>query len=228
MLPLPSMTLRELQRRAVDGIKRHALVMSLASPRAQARILTEYLWSEEGVELGALHDTRTPSTPAWVDKLVTRQMADERRHASLLRARLDDMGATYRPPPSLMKVKLAWLERTVRPYLHAFAEGPIVVLMAVAAQLEATGVRMFGRHVDVLETHAASDPTTAALRSILADEKRHARSCAAARDRLVRPEERALLEELHDKIARIDRAFGVTLAVTFWLTVAGNVVREAA
>jgi len=222
------MTLRDLQRRAVDGIKRHALVMSLASPRAQARILTEYLWTEEGAEITALHDTRTPTTPAWVDKLVTNQLADERRHAQLLRDRLDAMGATYRPPPSLMKLKLRWLERVCRPYLEAFDAGPIVVLMAVAAQLEMTGVRMFGRHLAVLEAHAAGDPTTATLRSILGDEQRHAKSCAAARDRLVQPHERTQLAELCEKIAKVDRAFGVTLAVTFWLTVASNVVRGAA
>ena len=224
MLPNAVMTLRDLQRRAVDGIKRHALVMSLASPRAQARILTEYLWTEEGVEITALHDTRGPATPAWVDKLVARQLADERRHAAILRERLDDMGATYRPPPQLMKVKLWWLERVIAPYLDRFEAGRIVVLLAIAAQLEATGVRMFGRHLAVLEAHAANDPTTATLRSILADERRHAKSCAAARDRLVQPHEQAMLDELCEKIAAVDRAFGVTLAVAFWLTVASNVM----
>jgi len=204
--------------------------MSLGSPRAQARILTEYLWSEEGVELGALHDTRTPSTPAWVEKLVTRQLADERRHASILRARLDDMGATYRPPPSLMKVKLAWLERTVRPYLNAFAEGPIVVLLAVAAQLEATGVRVFGRHLGVLEEHerasGASHPTAEVVRAILADEQRHAKSCAAALERLVLDEERAALAALRERIAAVDRAFGVTIALGFWVLTAAHALRD--
>ena len=195
--------------------------MSLASPRAQARILTEYLWSEEGVEITALHDTRGPATPAWVDKLVARQLADERRHAAILRERLDDMGATYRPPPQLMKVKLWWLERVIAPYLDRFEAGRIVVLLAIAAQLEATGVRMFGRHLAVLEAHAATDPTTATIRSILADERRHARGCESALDRLVTAEERPALDELEDRIARIDRAFGVTSSLAVWAIVAG-------
>jgi len=221
------MLIRDLQRRAVDEIKRHALVMSLGSPRAQAHILTEYLWSEEGAETAALHRTSTSTTPAWVDKLAANQLADEQRHASLLRDRLVALGArTDRQPPGLMKAKLWWVERVTAPYMNAFEAGPVVVLMAIAAQLEGTGVRMFGRHLAVLEEMAADDPTTATLREILGDEKRHAKSCAAAVDRLVREEERPKLEELREKIARIDRAFGVTISVVFWCVIASYATRD--
>src|SRR4051812_31014998 len=120
------MTIRDLQRRAVDGIKRHALVMSLGSPRAQAHILTEYLWSEEGAETAALHRTTSAATPAWVDKLAANQLADEQRHAALLRQRLTALGArTDREPPGLMKAKLWWVERATAPYMNAFAAGPV-------------------------------------------------------------------------------------------------------
>ena len=223
------MALRALQRHAVDSIKRHALRLSLQSPRAQAHVLTEYLWSEEGAETAALHRTRSASTPEWVDKLAANQLADEQRHASLLRDRLIALGArTDRQPPSLVKVKLWWLERVTRPYMTAFEQGPVVVLLAIAAQLEGTGVRMFGRHLAVLEELAPSDPTTAVLQSILSDEKRHARSCATAVERLVRDDERVLLDELRDKIADIDRAFGVTISLAFWLVIAANAVRDRA
>lgn len=221
------MTIRDLQRRAVDGIKRHALLMSLDSPRAQAHILTEYLWSEEGAETAALHRTTSAATPAWVDKLAANQLADEQRHASLLRERLTALGArTDREPPGLMKAKLWWVERATAPYMKAFAAGPVVVLMAIAAQLEGTGVRMFGRHLAVLEQHSAQDPTTATLREILSDERRHAKSCAAAVERLVRDDERTLLDELRDRIAKIDRAFGITISVAFWVSIATARLRE--
>lgn len=221
------MPLRALQRHAVDSIKRHALLLSLQSPRAQAHILTEYLWSEEGAETAALHRTRSPSTPEWVDKLAANHLADEQRHAELLRSRLLALGArTDRQPPSLVKAKLWWIERVTRPYMTAFEQGPVVVLLAIAAQLEATGVRMFGRHLGVLEDHAPDDATTATLRSILADEKRHARSCANAVERLVRDDERPLLDELRDKIAGIDRAFGITISVAFWTVIAANTARD--
>jgi hypothetical protein len=223
------MTIRALQRRAVDSIKRHALMLSLGSPRAQAHILTEYLWIEEGAETAALHHTRTPATPEWVDKMAANHLADEDRHAALLRQRLTELGArTDREPPGLTKAKLWWLSRVTAPYMTAFEQGPLVVLLAIAAQLEGTGVRMFGRHLDVLETFAPDDPTTSMLRRILSDEKRHAKSCSIAVDRLVRDHERATLDELRERIAEIDRAFGVTISLAFWLVIAANAARDRA
>ncbi|MBA3462498.1 MAG: ferritin-like domain-containing protein [Deltaproteobacteria bacterium] len=220
------MFLVDLQRRAVDSIKRHALTMSLGSPRAQAAILTEYLWGEEGAESSALQKTAAVAAPAWLGKLVTRQLADEQRHASLLRNRLAELGAEGRPPPALAKAKLWWLERAVAPYAKAFSAGPIVIMLAVAAQLEATGVRVFGRHLAVLEQHAATDPLAEIVRSILADEQRHARSCAAAVEKLVHTHERAALAELRERIATVDRAFGITIAVGYWLLIAARVLRD--
>lgn len=220
------MLLVDLQRRAVDSIKRHALVMSLASPRAQAAILTEYLWGEEGAESSSLQQTAAAAAPPWLGKLVTRQLADEQRHAELLRGRLAELGAQGRPPPALARVKLWWLERACAPYKDAFAAGPIVVMVAVAAQLESTGVRVFGRHLAVLEERAADDPLAEIVRSILADERRHARSCAAAAEKLALPHERAALAELRERIATVDRAFGVTIAVGYWLLVASRVLRD--
>jgi hypothetical protein len=232
LLRVAAMMMRELQRHAVDAIKRHALVLSLGSPRAQRRILTEYLWSEEGAEATALGRIEQGG-PAWLGKLVARQLEDERRHAALLRDRLaeldvdpDDLGPAARA--RLAGLKLAWLERACAPYTGAFAAGPVVIVLAAAAQLEATGVRVFGRHLAVLEERAAGDPTTGVIRSILGDEQRHARSCAAALDRLVGDDERTTLAELRARIARIDRAFGVTLALAYWVSVAACVLRDHA
>jgi hypothetical protein len=222
------MLLVDLQRRVVDSIKRHALTMSLRSPRAQAAILTEYLWGEEGAESTALQRTAAAAAPPWLRKLVTRQLADEQRHAALLRGRLAELGAEGRPPPALARAKLWWLERACAPYQDAFAAGPIVIMLAVAAQLEATGVRVFGRHLAVLETHAAGDPLVAILRSILGDEQRHARSCATAVERLVHTHERPALAELRERIATVDRSFGATIAVGYWVLVASRVLRDRA
>ncbi len=158
------MIFQELQRRAVDGIKRHALTIAAGSPRAEAQVLQEYLWCEESAESDALRQTiGTAGPPAWVTKLLARQLADEERHAALLRERLAALGANAdRPAPAIARAKLWWIERACAPYASAFAAGPVVVLLAVAAQLEATGVRMFGRHLGVLEAReraagAASD-----------------------------------------------------------------------
>lgn len=218
------MQLTALQRRAVDSIKRHALSLSRSSARAQAGILTEYLWAEEGAESSALQRTAAASAPAWLGKLVANQLADEARHAALLRDRLGALGAAVdRPAPGIAKLKLWWLERAVAPYRCAFAAGEIVVMVAIAAQFEATGVRVFERHLGVL---APDDPLHEMLASIVADERRHARSCAAALEKLVAPGERFLLAELRERIAGVDRALGVTIAVGFWCLVAARVLRD--
>jgi hypothetical protein len=232
------MILQELQRRAVDGIKRHALTIAAGSPRAEAQVLQEYLWCEESAESDALRQTiGTAGPPAWVTKLLARQLADEERHAALLRERLAALGASAdRPAPAIARAKLWWIERACAPYAGAFAAGPVVVLLAVAAQLEATGVRMFGRHLGVLEAREraadaaaldpAPDPTAEVVRAILADEKRHAKSCAAAIERLVTDEERGALAELRGRIAAIDRSFGVSIALGYWLLIAAHVLRD--
>ena len=225
------MGLTDLQRDAVDTIKRHALGMAHGSPRAEAYILTEYLWAEEGTEATALHRTVTGDAPAWLGKLIANQLADEHRHAELLRTRLAELGTPPRPAPALARAKLWWLERALAPYLDAFAAGPVVVLLAVAARLEATGVRVLARHLDVLEARerrtGAVERTATVLRAIVADERRHARSCAAAAERLVGDGERAAFEALRARVATIDRAFGVTLAVRYWIQVAGRVRLDA-
>ena len=220
------MTLRDLQRQAVDSIKRHALTLSVRSPRAQRQILTEYLWSEEGAEATALGRVGT-GAPPWLGKLITHQLEDEQRHARLLRDRLVTLGsAGTRPPPSLARAKLWWLERACAPDLTAFAAGPVVVVLAAAAQLEATGVRVFSRHLGVLEQLAPDDPPPAVVRSILSDEKRHAKSCSAALDRLVTDAERDQLAALRERVATIDRAFGVTLALAYWILIAQLALRD--
>ncbi len=210
----------------MDAIKHHALVMSVRDRRAEAHILTEYVWAEEGAEAAALEDLGA-GAPPWLGKLVARQLADEQRHAGLFRDRLAALGVNrVRPAPAILRAKLVWLDRVCAPYTGAFTAGRVVVLLAVAAQLEATGVRMFARHLDVLEERAPDDPTTAILRTVVADERRHAKSCAAAAHKLMRPEEEPAFDRLRETIAAIDRAFGITLSVGFWIAIAAARLRR--
>lgn len=218
------MTIRRLQHQAVDAIKRHALAVSARSRKAQTQVLQEYLWIEEGAEEITLD--RIPPEAPWLAKLVTRQLEDETRHAKLLRGRLAELGVATRPPPSILRVKLWWLDRVCAPYMTEFAAGRVVVLLAAAAQLEATGVRMFERHLGVLDELAPDDPTGELLRSILRDERRHMKSCNSAARKLLRPHERPLYDELCDKIAAVDRSFGITISVGFWLNLVAAALRD--
>ena len=220
------MRFEQLQRVAVDTIKASALRVAQGSRRAQIYILTEYLWGEEGPEQAMLARTGDGEPPAWLAKLIAAQLADEHRHARMIRDRLGELGVEPRAAPPLVKAKLWWLDRACAPYYAKFEAGPIVVMLAAAARFEATGVRLFARHIGVLETAGGDAGMLAMLRAILGDERRHARSCAAAAKRLVRPSEQADFAALGERVATIDRAFGITLAVRYWLLLATLATRD--
>lgn len=220
------MRFEQLQRVAVDTIKASALRVAQGSRRAQIYILTEYLWGEEGPEQAMLARTGDGEPPAWLAKLIAAQLADEHRHARMIRDRLGELGVEPREAPPLVKAKLWWLDRACAPYYAKFEAGPIVVMLAAAARFEATGVRLFARHIGVLETAGGDAGMLAMLRAILGDERRHARSCAAAAKRLVRPSEQADFAALGERVAAIDRAFGITLAVRYWLLLATLATRD--
>jgi len=99
-------------------------------------------------------------------------------------------------------------------------------MLAAAARFEATGVRLFARHLGVLEADGHDAALAEMLRAIVSDERRHARSCAAAAKRLVRDSEQEDFAALRERIAVIDRAFGITLAVRYWLLLATLATRD--
>jgi ferritin-like metal-binding protein YciE len=228
------------QARAVDAIKAHALGLSLRSPRARRAALTEYLHVEEGAESMALTHALTESArqagASWIEKLLAHQLADEARHAALLRELLgaapagDAQAGPGRGLARLASIKLRWFERVCERHRERFAAGPLVVSMAAAAQAEATGVRVFARHLAVLDEAAArgagADAAAEVLRAILADERRHARSCAAAADRLVDEHERPALARLRRELVDADRAFGITISVGYWLVTAARAAQD--
>ncbi|HVV88118.1 MAG TPA: hypothetical protein VHE35_33990, partial [Kofleriaceae bacterium] len=79
----------------MDAVKAHALGLSVGSPRAERGVLVEYLLAEESAEalaLGhALDEAARAGGHGWVERLLAAQLADEARHARLLRARLAEL-----------------------------------------------------------------------------------------------------------------------------------------
>jgi hypothetical protein len=114
------------------------------------------------------------------------------------------------------------LHRLVVAYAPRFRTGALVPALAVAWRMEEMGVRVFQRHVDVLAKSAPAAPLLPALRSVLADERRHARACRSATARLVTAAEAPDLDRLLSKIDRIERRLGVLGA--FALLVAGGLL----
>ncbi len=224
--------IEKLQAILVDRFKRRALAHTLVSPRAEAWTLTGYLWAEEGAEGLAVGDALRAEAPPWLRRMLTRQLEDEARHAALLRARLVALGRPARDPSAaagaVLRAKVRRLERLCARAAPRFERGAIVPLLACAARLEATGARVFARHVEVHAAHGREDDTTRALRALLDDERRHARSCAAALGRLVAPAERPALAALEDEVARVDRALGVSTAAATWVVTTALRLRDAA
>lgn len=225
------MTLDALQARWVDRIKRHALALACASPRAEAWTLAGYLWAEEGAEGLAAAHALAASPPAWLARMLAHQRAEEARHAALLRARLAALGHDSRDPSAaagaLLRAKVRRLERLCARAAPRFEAGALVPFLACVARLEATGARVFERHLEVLAARRPADDGTAALlRALLDDERRHARSCAAALERLVAPHERTALAALQADVARVDRSLGVTSSLAVWAVSAALRLRD--
>jgi rubrerythrin len=211
-----------VQRRVVDAIKRNAASIALHSPRANQRVVTEYLWTEEGAEAAALrHAASDSNSPEWLQKMLKNHQRDEQRHAQMFRTYLATQGVTTpASPPRWVGAKLWWLQLACQPYQQAFHAGNVVVALAVAAQFEVTGVRIFERHLEVLRARAPLSPLTDLLTTIVADEKHHAKSCATAVQRLTLPHEHQVLKELQKAVASIDRSFGISLSTMHWLHIA--------
>lgn len=209
----------ELQATLVDDIKRRALRALHRTPRGEALVLRTYLWAEELAE-GEVLDETAAGAPPWLARQLERHAADEKRHAVLLRQRLDQLGQADAGLPgadALCRSKLDKLRALAAAYAPRF-RSPVVPLLAVACGMERLGVRVMSRHLAVLaedEAPGRPHPTATLLRRIVAEERGHVAGCERALARLVEPDEEAPLAELRRRIAAIDRAWGVTGALTF-------------
>jgi len=212
----------------LETVKRPAIVALSATPRGEAAILRVYLKGEEQAEQAAFLDPATDAAPIWLKKWMANHRADEMRHAAMLRERLVELtGRTELATGHLDPVsrwKLGRLERLARDHAGQFRAGILVPLLTIAWRMEAMGVRVFARHVDVLERRGKDTPTLALLRRILRDERGHVAACQHALRRLVSAPEWNDLQSLVLKIDRLERAFGVlgavlllSMGVVLWL-----------
>jgi rubrerythrin len=195
---------KRTQARLVDRIKRRAIRRLHRSPRGEARLLQIYLWAEEGAE------AEVPSAPAWLRDQLAAHVADERRHALMLRNRLRQLGHGPTPPrvDPISRAKLARMRKLAAKAAAEFRAGACVPVMAVAFRAETMGVRVLRRHVAEID-----GDTRPILQRILADEERHVAECESALARLVADDERPALDALVARIDRAERAFGVTAAL---------------
>ncbi|MFL5348049.1 MAG: hypothetical protein ACJ8AT_24930 [Hyalangium sp.] len=206
------------------------------SVEGEALLLRVYLAGEEYAENDALLGRLKALGPAWLSDGMERHLADERRHAALLRARLAELGAdpaAHLPGgvDGLEAGKLRRLRALVTTYAKDFEAGERVPLLAVAARMEAMSVRIFQRHVEVLEAwereSGAPHPTAELLRSVVKDEQRHVRGCELAIERLVQPQEREALAALGARIEAIERRGATAGALALWAVGVALRLRQA-
>ena len=204
----------------VNAIKRRALVALHATRRGEALLLNMYLWAEEGAEGAVLRKALATGMPQWLAEQTDRHLRDEERHAALLRKRLADLGAA----PGGLKVdalsrwKLRSLEKLAGESAAGFRQGVKVPIFAIAYRLEAMGVRVLERHLEVCSQLAERGgevaPTRELLQQVTADERHHVQACERVLQRLVTDDdEQPKLAKLLGRIDAVERAFGVCGAV---------------
>ncbi len=216
---------RRFQGAAVHRVKRAAVAQLHHSVEGEALLLRVYLAGEEYAENDALLGRLRALGPSWLSEGMERHLADERRHAALLRARLVELGVDpeMRLPGGMDDLearKLRRLRALVTDRARDFEAGERVPLLAVAARMEAMSVRIFLRHLTVLEAWERASgtlhPTAGLLRGVVQDELRHVRGCERALERLVKPREREALGKLNSDIEAIERSGATTGAVALW------------
>ncbi len=208
----------------LEVVKRRALRVLHKTPEGEAVLLGVYLAGEEQAESAVLLDAVVESAPLWLARSMERHRADEQRHAGLFRARLVAIGAE--PTAPALDPVSAWKLRRLRAlgprFSHKFRAGISVPLLAVAWRMEVMGVRVFARHVEVLEARGGQDATLSLLRNVLADERRHEASAKHSLDRLLGEDEGDRFQALVREVDAIERSFGITgafllLAMGGWL-----------
>ena len=216
-----------LRDRLLEATKRPALRLLHRTSRGEALIVRLYLEAEQHAEEAAPWEPMLGSAPAWLRTWLDHHRAEERRHAALFAARLAELTGprareARRGFDRLSRRKLRALHRLVIAFAPRFQAGALVPALAVAWRMEEMGVRVFQRHAEVLAGSAPAAPLLPVMRTVLADERRHARACRHATARLVADAERPELESLLAKIDDIERRLGVLGA--FVLLVAGGLL----
>jgi rubrerythrin len=200
----------------LEATKRPALLLLHRSAAGEALIVRLYCEAEQHAEAAAPWDPWLAAGPGWLQAWLTQHRAEERRHADLFAQHLAALGQT-RPEARgldwLSRRKLRDLHRLVRRWGPRFSAGSVVAALAVAWRMEQMGVRVFSRHVEVLQRSLPRAALLPLLEGVRADERRHARACGSAIRRLVREGERADLERLLVRIDRIERRAGVLGAI---------------
>jgi hypothetical protein len=200
----------------LEATKRPALRLLHRTRPGEVALVRLYLEAERHAERAAPWQRMLRPAPRWLHRWLDRHRDEERRHAALFAERLRALGGDdsgdgdgSRGFDAISRGKLRALHRLIEASAPRFVAGTVVPALAVAWRMEVMGARVFARHVDVLEQARPDATLLPVLREVLADERRHARACRAALDRLLADGEQPALSALVARIDRIERRLGV-------------------
>ncbi len=201
----------------VDKIKRVALANFHKSKWGEVLILKLYLKSEELAASNGYFslDEILAHSPEWLQVEMRRHEKEEQGHVRALENRISNMAAAERDIPlyffSNSKIKKFHL--LAKEYENKFEVGLIVPALVVGLILENLGVRIFKRHIRVLQEIDGKSPTYLLLASLIKDEKRHMQGFLKSLRKLIKPNEFKDYRELRKRALFLDQKGGLRSAI---------------
>jgi hypothetical protein len=201
----------------VDKIKRIALANFHRSKWGEVLILKLYLKSEELAASNGYFslDEILTNSPDWLQIEMRRHEKEEQGHVRALENRISSMAAVERNIPLyfLSNSKIKKFHLLAKEYENKFASGLIVPALVVGLILENLGVRIFKRHMRVLQRIDSKSPTYLLLASLIKDEKRHMQGFLKSLRKLIQPNEFQDYRALRKRALSLDQKGGLRSAI---------------
>lgn len=211
----------ELKCHWVDKIKSAALANFQRTPSGEIIILKLYLRAEElAASSGSFSlDSILMNAPEWLCKEMEIHEKEEARHVRIFEKRIESISQSDGEVPLYLfsERKIIKFHSLARKFENRFEFGMIVPALVVALILENLGVRIFKRHLRVLNRIATKSPTVSLLSAVIKDEKRHIRGFLKSLRKLVKPSEYRDYRRLRDEAFSLEHKGGLTSAVTMFV-----------
>ncbi len=205
----------------VDKIKSIALTNFHRSRGGEVLVLKLYLKSEELAASNGYFslDEILTNTPEWLQIEMRRHEKEEQGHVRILENRINSMAAAERNIPLyfLSNSKIKKFHLLAKEYETKFASGLIVPALVVGLILENLGVRIFKRHMRVLQKIDSKSTTYSLLASLIKDEKRHMRGFLKSLRKLIKPNEFQDYRELRKRALLLDQKGGLRSAIGMFI-----------
>lgn len=207
----------ELRCFMVDRIKSAALANFQKSPWGELLVLKLYLKAEELAASNASFsfDEILKNAPDWLRKELRIHEKEEASHVRIFETRIRQILTSDHEIPLYFfsNRKVEKFHSLVLKFENRFTSGTTIPALVVALILENMGVRIFKRHLKVLNRIGSESPTASLLTTIIRDEKRHVRGFIQSLRRLVKPSEYRDYKRLRKEALALEHKGGLNSAI---------------